>query len=452
MARIVDSLIYNFQDRFKPLKDIQKRAGLVPEAEDAALAEERYSGKVRARTDEFEASMREPLIKAIHESGVEYDDVEEYLHALHAPSRNAAMREINPTEQELKDKTDALTTQRDALANDADVAEYLKLRRELRQAEGDIEDGMADESLARAIKQDIAQLRKVANVADYMDALEKLKALRLVKPFQGDNTALSGMSNAESAAVIAKIDANGTRKALERVSAIIDGITSKTRQIFIDSGLETPETIEKWNEKYEHYVPLHRDEVGGSAMPRIGQGFNIRGRESKRATGSNREVTDILAHVVAQHEAAIIRSEKTQVDQALFKFAQMHPDPALWTLDTAPMIRTVDQTSGSWSTDKKRQVFSDVPAAIEGMWRMTGIPFWARASRRTGPLSRSGGRRSKKSTMFVRISGSRVPATPVRHHGRQSPTYHRRARLNDQGGRHGQVKNLADAPPLLEEL
>jgi hypothetical protein len=63
LERVIDTLIYNFQDRFKPLKDIQKRAGLVPEAEDAALAEERYSGKVRARTDEFEASMREPLIK-----------------------------------------------------------------------------------------------------------------------------------------------------------------------------------------------------------------------------------------------------------------------------------------------------------------------------------------------------------------------------------------------------
>jgi hypothetical protein len=257
MDKVIDSLIYNFQDRFKPLKDIQKRVGIVPEEEDAALAEERYSGTVRARIDDFEAEMRDPLIAAIHESGVEYDDVEEYLHALHAPSRNAAMREINPTESELKDKVDALTTRRDALANDADVAEYLKLRRELRQAEGDIEDGIADESLARAIKQDIAQLRKVANVRDYMDALEKLKALRLVKPFQGDNTALSGMSDAESKAILGKIDANGTRKALERISAIIDGITSATRQIYIDSGLEKPETIEKWNEKYEHYVPYY---------------------------------------------------------------------------------------------------------------------------------------------------------------------------------------------------
>jgi hypothetical protein len=98
MARIVDSLIYNFQDRFKPLKDIQKRAGDVPEAMDAALAEELYSGKVRSRIDDFEAQMGNPLMKAIHESGVSYDDVQEFLHARHAPSRNKAMREINPTD------------------------------------------------------------------------------------------------------------------------------------------------------------------------------------------------------------------------------------------------------------------------------------------------------------------------------------------------------------------
>jgi hypothetical protein len=65
MDSVIDSLIYNFQDRFKPLKDIQKRAGIVPEEEDAALAEERYSGTVRARIDEFEASMRDSLIKGL---------------------------------------------------------------------------------------------------------------------------------------------------------------------------------------------------------------------------------------------------------------------------------------------------------------------------------------------------------------------------------------------------
>jgi hypothetical protein len=150
MDRVIDTLIYNFQDRFKPLKDIQKRAGDVPESMDASLAEERYSGKVRARVDDFEAELRDPLIKAIHESGVSYDDVQEFLHARHAPSRNKAMREINPTEAELKARTEALERKRDGLAKDPDVAVWLKLRRELRQAEGDVKDGIADESLAWA--------------------------------------------------------------------------------------------------------------------------------------------------------------------------------------------------------------------------------------------------------------------------------------------------------------
>lgn len=344
--KITDSLIYNFQDRFKPLKDIQKRAGPVTEDEDASLAEERYSGMVRARTDTFQEQMRDPLMKAIHDSKVAYEDVEKYLHALHAPSRNAAMREINPTEAELKEQIEALEKQRDSLAKDKDVSRFLKERRDLRQAQADIEDGIADESLAVLIKQEIAQLRKLPNVKDYAEALDKLKALRLVKPFRGDNTALSGMSDKEAKAILDKADKDGTRKALDKVSSIVDAITSRTRQIYVEGGLEKADAIDAWNNKYAHYVPLHRDEVSGNTMPKVGQGFNIRGKESKRATGSTKDVTNILAHVVAQHEAAIIRSEKAKVDRALFQFAKTHPDPSLWTLDNAPMLRTVDPVTG----------------------------------------------------------------------------------------------------------
>lgn len=220
------------------------------------------------------------------------------------------MREISPTEAELTDQTEALTAKREALAKDVDVEEYVKIRRELRLAEADIDDGLADESLGRMLKQDIAKLKKMASVRDYLDTVDKLRALRIVKPFNGDNTALSGMSNTEAAAIIAKAKKDGTEKALAGISGMVDThITTKTRELFVSGGLEKAETIEAWNAKYEHYVPLDRDEVGGSSMPRIGQGFNIRGRESKRAIGSNWEVTHILAHVIAQHEAAIILSK-----------------------------------------------------------------------------------------------------------------------------------------------
>lgn len=344
--KIADSLIYNFQDRFKPLKDIQKRAGPVSEDADAALAEERYSGTVRARLDTFNDSMRDPLLKAIHDSGVEYEKVEEYLHALHAPSRNRAMQEINPTESELKAQVAALEKQRDTLTNDPGVKRFLDQRRKLRQAEADIEDGIADESLASVIRNEIARLRKERSVKDYADTIDRLKALRLVKPFEGDNTALSGMSDAKARQVIAEAEKSGKRAALDKISGIINQITARTREIYVEGGLEKADAIEAWNRKYENYVPLHREEVSGNGMPRVGQGFNIKGKESKRATGSTREVQNILAHVVAQHEAAIVRSEKARVDRALFQFATLNPDPSLWTLDNAPMLRTVDPVSG----------------------------------------------------------------------------------------------------------
>ena len=98
---------------------------------------ERYSGIVRARTDDFHDDLRDPLVKAIHDSKLKYEEVEEYLHARHAPSRNAAMRGINPAEEELKDKTERLVGQRDRLAEAEDVRRYVAKRREIRDAEAD---------------------------------------------------------------------------------------------------------------------------------------------------------------------------------------------------------------------------------------------------------------------------------------------------------------------------
>lgn len=123
---------------------------------------------------------------------------------------------------------------------------YVKTRRELRDAKLDIEDGIADESLGRVVKQEIAKLKKLPAVTDYVRAVEKLRALSGVKPFEGDKTSLSGMSNAESAEIISEAKKRGQEKALA------DGITTKTREIITEAGRETPETIAGWSEKYEH--------------------------------------------------------------------------------------------------------------------------------------------------------------------------------------------------------
>lgn len=344
--RIVDTLIFNFQDRFKDLRDIQKEVGPVDEEMDASRAEILYPGRVRARTDDFHDDMRDPLIQAIHDGNLKYEEVEEFLHALHAPSRNAAMKEINPTVQELDARIKKLAATRDKLAKDASVVEFIQKRRELRQAQSDVEDGLADPATEILLDREVSELRKEKLVGDYVQAVEQLKRLQNIKPFDGDNTALSGMSDSDAKEIIRKAEETGRLEALQRVSSLVDEITSATRKVIVDAGLETPEMIAAWEAKYDHYVPLHRDEVGQNTNPAVGRGFNIRGKESKRATGSNKAVTDILAHVVAQHEAAIIRAEKSKVNNALFEFAMAHPDPELWKVDDQDTKRETDPVTG----------------------------------------------------------------------------------------------------------
>ena len=54
----------------------------------------------------------------------------------------------------------------------------------------------------------------------------------------------------------------------------------------------------------------------------IGQGFSVKGKETKGRTGSTRKVVDILANVAMQREKLIVRGEKNIVAQALVGLAQ----------------------------------------------------------------------------------------------------------------------------------
>ena len=67
---------------------------------DAYLAEELYHGKVATRVEALHRDYVEPILAKIAVAGknvgVTLDDVNQYLHARHAPERNAAMKAINP--------------------------------------------------------------------------------------------------------------------------------------------------------------------------------------------------------------------------------------------------------------------------------------------------------------------------------------------------------------------
>lgn len=152
---------------------------------------------------------------------------------------------------------------------------------------------------------------------------------------------LSGLSNAEASRILASYP-QAKRQALDRIGERIDALTASTRQILVKNGLEEPSTIAAWEGAYKHYVPLFRDvdEIG------TGSGFQVRGPESKRATGSHREAQAVLAATIAQHERAIVRAEKARVGRALISLAEEFPNPDFWKVDQPPMKRTVNPTTG----------------------------------------------------------------------------------------------------------
>jgi len=251
LTPMLDELRYQAQDKFHFLKLAQHEAtaerGIpeLPETEDAYLAELRYHGMAGAAIEDFQRDHVDPLLAAVQAAGLSTADIDEFLHARHAPEANAQLKRINP----------------DRKGNDA----------------------------------------------------------------------LSGMSNEESAAVIERARAAGKLYALEDIGRRADAITAARRNLLVQSGLETRETVSQWEQTYSHYVPLHR-EGKGDRLPRKGKGFDTRGKE-KRRTGSTRAVEHVLAHLVAQHEATIIRAEKAKVGRALLEFARNNPNPELLEVD-----------------------------------------------------------------------------------------------------------------------
>lgn len=317
----MDAVIYAWQDRFIDLKRIQKRIkdlqGTVNETNDAYRGEELYHKRVASRVANYLRDELQPLLKGLNAAGVEMEAFENFLHARHAPEANRVMAERNPNQQTI-----------DAERAKADQ-ELQKLRLQLQRATAR---GMATVS----IKQAMAKAMMAKARWDDAEAFHGTEDERL---------SLSGMSDQEAANII-----NGypqaKRAELEALANQVDAMNAGTLNVLDSYGLMERQALDAWRNTYKHYVPLHRDEAhpDSKAHP-IGQGFSTKGDASKRRTGSNEKVTNILAHVAMQREAALTRGEKNNVAKRLYVLAAQNPDPELWSLDL-PKKKEIDESTG----------------------------------------------------------------------------------------------------------
>ena len=161
---------------------------------------------------------------------------------------------------------------------------------------------------------------------------------------------LAGMSTTDANAKLAAARALPNFAQMQAIARMVDAITSDARTRIVTDGLEDASVIQAWEGAYKHYVPLQRDveESGGKAS-----GYNVRGPEARRAVGSSKEAVNILANVIAQAEATIIRAEKAAVGRSVLDMARQNPNPDFWTVDTPPTERAIDPRTGLVTTRVK---------------------------------------------------------------------------------------------------
>jgi soluble lytic murein transglycosylase-like protein len=303
--KLADTAIYNLQNRFIDLKrqmeKVVKTGGAFTENQDPYMAEELYHQRSASRMKDFHDNELLPILQGLHDKRISIEDFQKFLHARHAPSRNRVMAERNPNQaiidQKLQEAEDALESLR---KNPATPAKELQA------------------------------------------ALREVNKWNRAKPFQGsedERLSLSGMSDQEAKAYMDGLEPI-VRKRMTDLADKIDAINNKTLDLMTSYGMETPESIQALKDQWEHYVPLHRDEAhpedGNFGHP-IGRGFSVRGSGLKTATGSNAEVTNILAHIAAARDQMIRRGEKNRVSVMLANFIHANPDDSFAELGKVPI-------------------------------------------------------------------------------------------------------------------
>lgn len=257
-----DDMVYKLQDKQVDLKRVveavKTASGSLADDLNVYLQEELYHGRAAKRTEDFVNMELTPLIERMKADGLEISDVEEFLHARHAPEANKVIAQRNPGVQDLQDGGSGM---------------------------------------------------KTSDALDYMNRLDPAKKAKL-----------------------------------EAAAAQVDAIIKKTREMYIDYELESKSTVDAWDNMFSHYIPLQREDK--DAGPGLGQGFSVKGKETKGRTGSTRKVVDILANVAIQREKAIVRGEKNRVSQALVGLAKDNPNEGFWTVDEVPTERVFNPKTG----------------------------------------------------------------------------------------------------------
>jgi hypothetical protein len=160
---------------------------------------------------------------------------------------------------------------------------------------------------------------------------------------------LSGMTDAEARSVINTFKEMGIASKLEEHRISLQKISKATLLFQLKEGLLSQEEYDAIRSSYEYYVPLGRDIEDNAKGWGTGKGVNIKGKEVKRARGSqDLPVLPIVSQIFNRMNTAIIRAEKNRVALSVARLIKANPKiktktgKELWTIKSEKYIPRYD--------------------------------------------------------------------------------------------------------------
>jgi hypothetical protein len=219
--------------------------------------------------------------------------------------------------------------------------------------------------MVNLLKSNKISLQEAADYLYALHAAERNDAMDKINPGLGGEG--SGMSNDEAEKILAEAKRSENAAAYDDLRQRVGKIRDLILYVMEKSGLEKPDVIANWREKYKDYVPLRGWEVEPDDAPADyrgpGAGFNVRGKEVKQAFGRRSKADNPLVNLFDQAYRTFDRAERNRYLQSLYRaIDDVGEDAAdIATLDRGKpkrelnprtgMVRTVE-TSGQYGNPK----------------------------------------------------------------------------------------------------
>ena len=348
-------------DQDAAIKRVQKEIPPQPETRDYALLKGLLGKKLADEIKLFDRDRLQPLLKDMADSKVKIEDIQELLHADHAPERNLQMKRVNARryiDATLQQMTDAeAQPYKDRIVEISDdfmLNSLLNNDSSINDRRDDyvaLMDELSGVGIGNNIKEQLSAKRKDFDKREFTpeeiekgtreflqkrldNAQERLERFTQITDQWADvKDRLSGMTDERSDEIKDKWSGN---EDINRIADTIRSINSDSLDILHKAGEVSNEEYYAMNAAYSMHVPLMREGYMEGKPSTGRQGYGPLAKPLKIAYGSTRGVENIFAHVIDRYQSAVTRKHKLEAGKALYEMVKENPDDGRWSITKLP--------------------------------------------------------------------------------------------------------------------